>query len=80
VTRDVVKADHHRITAIQFRELVDALHAEGRMTTPQRNAVLLRSDGFSWTAVARVTGGTVRTARTHYDRGVKAILTAMEVT
>lgn len=99
LTRDVVKADHTRITHLHFRQLVDALYKEGAITPKQRAAILLRANAETWEATARVlafipdTPGdmvttdiasveplSVRTARTHYTRGVAAIMRAMEVT
>ena len=82
LTGDVVKADHARITAVQFRQLVEALHTEGRLSYPQRCAVLLRCEDppVTWENIARIQRCSVRTSRTHYTRAVQAIMRAMEVT
>lgn len=79
--------DTTRITALAFRETIEHLTATGHLTPKQRAAVLLRTDHHpvTWTNLARIlthipphTGPcSVRTARTHYHRGVTKILEAM---
>ena len=76
------------ITAIAFRETVERLNADGEPTAKQRVAVLLRTADpapTTWEDIARILSHTrpagpcsVRTARTHYQRGVEKIIQAME--
>lgn len=63
-----------RITHTQFRQAVEDAHHHGHLTTTERNVLVLRAAGTTWTDTAHALHMTPRTARTHYQRATRKLL------